>query len=117
MKTTLILLITLLLTTGGCTKKERNLTDLITENGIIYYYQDPEFGSSFCYFVIETETDKIYALGYKSNLYKFAGSDNPIQSIRITYRVTDEKIERCHHKNGFLESPTSVIEIISIRKI
>ena len=83
MKTTLILLMTLLLTVVGCIKDERNQNDLITENGIIYYYYDAGFGTSLCSFVIETETDKIYALEDKSNLSEFSGSETLFTQLEL----------------------------------
>ena len=116
---TIITLALLLFT--GCKDEEQN-QDVITENAMIYYYPDPGFGTSQCYFVVETENNKVYVPNSKFDLSNFKSDDgsnleNIVNSIKITYRLTSDKIDRCYHKEGLLEDPTIVIEIEMAEKL
>ena len=119
-----IITLALLLFTGcedeitGCEEEEQN-QDVITENAMIYYYFDAGFGGSQCDFVVETENNKVYVPNLKFDLSNFKSDDgsNIVNSIKITYRLTSDKIDRCFHKKGFLEDPTIVIEIEMAEKL
>ena len=53
------------------------------------------------------------------DLSEFTSNDgsNTQNNLKITYRLTDDKIDRCYLKDGFIENPINVIEIISLEKI
>ncbi|MBC6401336.1 MAG: hypothetical protein GDA51_01600 [Ekhidna sp.] len=93
--------------------------NLITENATLFYYFDAGFGTSQCYFVVETQSNKIFVPNKEYNLSEFTSDDGSYteNNVKITYRLTDNGIERCFHREGFLESPTVVIEIKRIEKI
>lgn len=98
------------------TKQQENI---ITENATLYYYFDAGFGTSQCTFVIETESNKFFVPNETFDLSEFTSNNgsNSQNSLKITYRLTNGKIDRCYHKDGFLENSTNVIEIISIEDI
>ena len=119
----LIFIFSLSFLSSSCDDEENG--NMITENATLFYYFDAGFGTSQCDFVIETQSNKIFIPDASSNLFKFT-SDNANDpytdyqaknKVKISYILTDDIIERCFHREGFLESPTIVIEIKEIKKI
>ena len=58
MKIVFLILTTFFLFTG-CGQEDPN-QNVITENAILYYYFDAEFGGSYCHYVIEINNDQVY---------------------------------------------------------
>ena len=85
----------------------------------LYYYFDPGFGTSQCSWVIETENNKTFVPNTMFDLPEFISNNgsNTENNLKITYRLTEDKIERCFHKDGFLQNPITVIEITIAEKI
>jgi hypothetical protein len=119
MKKMFLILSIFFLITGCSEEKTEQQENIITENAALYYYFDAGFGTSQCTFVIETESNKIYVPNATFDLSEFTSNDgsNTQNNLKITYRLTDDKIDRCYHKDGFMENPTDVIEIISLEEI
>ena len=117
MKNMYLILIVLFLFTG-CNKEVKKNQNVIIENAIIYYYFDAGFGTSQCNFVIETERGGVFIPKTGFNLSEFTSNGANIQNnVKVTYRLTVDKIDRCFHKEGFLDTPPFLIEIITIEKI
>ena len=115
----LFLFLSIFLFTIGCGGEDTNQHPLVTENATLYYYIDAGFGTSQCTFVIETRSNNIFVPNTTFDLSKFRSKDgsNTQNNLTVTYRLTNEKIDRCYHKDGFIENPTPVIEVISLEKI
>ena len=113
----MFLILSILFIATNCSEEETN--KLVSENTTLYYYFDAGFGTSQCTFVIETESNKIFVPNATFDLSEFMSNDgsNTQNNLKIIYRLTDDEIDRCYHKDGFIESPTNVIEIISLEKI
>lgn len=101
----------------GCGQEE-NEEDVLTENAILYYYFDAAFGGSSCYYVIEINNDQVYIPNNEYDLSEFNSNNgsNTENNVKVSYRLTDDKIDRCYHKDGFIDNPTNIIEIISLEK-
>jgi len=105
---------------AGCNKEETKQEDnLINESATIYYYFDSGFGTSQCSFVIETETEKIFVPNTLFDLSEFTSNNgsNSENNLIITYSLTEDRIDRCFHKDDFLENSTIVIEITTVVRI
>ena len=117
MKKLILILMTAVLFTG-CEQEEPK-ENVITENAKIYYYFDAGFGTSQCDFVIEINDNQVYIPNNKYDLSEFRSNDeNYVNNVKVSFKLTqEEKIDRCAHKEGFLENPTEIIEIVSIEKL
>ena len=110
-----ILILAVLLLISSCNNDEEGL---ITENATVYYYLDPGFNRSQCHFVIETESNKIFAIDNMNSILsklKYGVS----KKVKITYRLTKNKLDgkHCYHKSGRLKKPVVLIEVIRFIKI
>ena len=109
-----ILILAILFLISSC---NNDADGLITENATVYYYGDPWFGGSFCYFVIETESNKILVpINKQDVLIKlFPNYTDHTSKAKITYRSTKDKLDgkRCGHKGRTL-NPVVFIEVIRV---
>ena len=115
----IFLVVTVVLFFTGCNEDDVKQPDeLETKKAVIYYYFDAGFGTSQCDFVIETEKNEIFIPKAKFDLSEFMSSDgsNIKNNVEITYRLTTDKVDRCFHKDGFLEQETVIIEVTEIEK-
>lgn len=104
----------------GCNEEETiQQESMVTKNATLYYYFDAGFGTSQCTFVIETQDNEIFVPNAEFDLSEYTSNNgsNTENNLKITYRLTDNRIDRCYHKDGFLENLTNVIEVISIEDI
>lgn len=115
---TMILILTMSFLFAGCVQEDPK-ENVITENDKIYYYFDAGFGTSQCNFVIEINDNQVYIPNNDYDLSEFVSNDeNYINNVKVSFKLTqEEKIVRCFHKEGFLENPTEIIEIVSIEKL
>ena len=107
-----ILILAMLFLISSCNSDEDGL---ITENATVYSYSDPEFNISFCYYVIETESNKIFAIDERNLiLSKLKFITNVSKKVKITYRLTKNKLDGidCYHKSDRLKKPVVLIEVI-----
>lgn len=103
-----------------CSEEEtKQQNEMYTENATLYYYFDAGFGTSQCSYVIETESNKIFAPNAMFDLSEFTSNNgsNTENKLKITYRLTENKIERCFHKDGFLQNMITIIEVTMAEKI
>ncbi len=104
----------------SCSKDDSKL--LVSENATLYYYGDPGFGGSSCYYVLETESNKTLVPNARPHSLNFSSNKGGDISeyVRVTYLLTDDKTDRCYHldhKTGFLFNPTDVVEILSVEDL
>ena len=108
----------------SCGNDDEQDKSIITENATIYYYyyaRSFHFHniSSQCNFVIETAGDKIYKPNKSyANLSEFEsttlGEDSKTK-VEISYRLIEESVDGCRHKESF-NLGTIVVEVISIER-